>query len=123
MPTSRKLQALRPCLFCFCFLAGSGDSLECVDKKKAKGSVCNNDKPASPCMLGGVCDGSSKKCPKIKKASIGTPCNRNGLFAEAVDANGKVAVKGKISQAAADAHGWSTCQRCYEGECQDFRWE
>lgn len=97
--------------------------MECVDKKKPKGDVCNSDKPDGPCMLGGVCDGSSKRCPKVKKAAIGTPCTSAGLMQEAIDEKGRVAVKGKIAQAAADQHGWSTCQRCYEGECQAFRWE
>lgn len=103
--------------------AGPGDSDQCgEDKRKPAGEVCDA-RADNPCMRGGKCDGSGSRCPKVKKALTGTPCNSQGLFEEALDAKGRLALKGHISQATADAHGWSTCDRCYEGQCQRFQWE
>jgi hypothetical protein len=94
---------------------------KCKDIVKAKGTVCNAAS-AAPCILGGKCDGTAKTCPALKHAPTGTPCNKEGLFKEAMDADGKVAIKSRSSKKEAEMHGWAECDRCYEGECQTFKW-
>ncbi len=44
-------------------------------------------------------------------------------YVEALDDKGKVAFKGSYDDDHAKSHGWATCNRCYEGECQTFTWE
>lgn len=110
-------------LWCHHRTAGTGTSDECpADKKQPKGTVCDA-RATNPCVVGGRCDGQSNSCPAPKKAPTGTPCRKDGLYEEALDDKGRVAFKGHYSAAKAEAHGWATCNRCYEGECQEFKWE
>lgn len=95
--------------------AGTGTSDKCpADKKKEKGTICNDKTNGKICITGGKCDGKNNTCPAVKWAPTGTPCSKDGLYYEAVDDKGKVAHKGHYSDAKAEAHGWSTCQRCYQ---------
>lgn len=95
-------------------LAGPGDSPECgEDKFKPAGEVCDARVSDSPCMHGGKCSGEGPKCSKVKKALTGTPCNSAGLFEEALDEKGRLAIKGQISQVSAG--GLDSCGSCTGG--------
>ncbi len=59
---------------------GPGDSDKCPDKKQKKGFVCDDSVANRPCIMGGRCDGKTNKCPPLKQAPTGTPCNKDGLF-------------------------------------------
>ena len=104
------------------YSTGTGDDDDCPDAKQPAGFICNKE-AVKPCITGGKCDGKADTCPAVKDVAIGTPCSTAGLFAEALDDKGHVAYTGSYPHDKAVSKGWSSCQRCYEGECQTFTYE
>ena len=94
----------------------------CKDNVVPKDTVCHKYEQG-PCILDSKCDGVSWYCPGKKKAATGTPCNEDGLYEEVEDDYGKVALMSDDSKDVKKKHGWTSCHRCYKGECKHFKFE